>query len=373
MYTAYPDVKSHYGVIIVGSGLSGVAANVQLKRKGGFQDVICYEAEEDFGGTWAVNTFPGAAADIPISLYSYSVVGEQKLYNIHLRTAVETAHYDQGIWTVRIRNLATGETAVKTCNILITAVGALRTPLLPAFAVGNTTFEGKFWHSARWDHSAIMGDVASLTQVARSRQSYIPPPPVPTHWLWFFLCRWVPFFLYFQRFCMLMGTEFFFVLSDIEKGVSRRAMIMRQILTHMRKTAPAKYHAYLTPDFELGGKRRVVDWGYMKSMHSPKFTLVQDDEVVSMDGLTVKTAKGVEIDADIVIYSTGFEVHKYFAPFVVTSSQCDVDISTHYRTTSAKAYRGTFVHGFPNLITLFGPNVGTGHSSLVFTVEAQIA
>ncbi|KAL8279345.1 hypothetical protein RQP46_008157 [Phenoliferia psychrophenolica] len=132
MYTASPDLKSHYGVIIVGSGLSGVAANVQLKRKGDFQDVICYEAEEDFGGTWAVNTFPGAAVDIPI---------------------VETAHYDQGIWTVRIRNLVTGDAAVKTCNILITAVGALRAPVLPAFAVGNTTFEGKFWHSAKWDHS----------------------------------------------------------------------------------------------------------------------------------------------------------------------------------------------------------------------------
>ncbi|KAL8279344.1 hypothetical protein RQP46_008156 [Phenoliferia psychrophenolica] len=167
--------------------------------------------------------------------------------------------------------------------------------------------------------------------------------------------------------------EFFFLLSDIEKGGSRRRMIMRQMLKHIRLTAPVKYHDYLTPNFELGGKRRVVDWGYMKSMHSSKFTLVPDDEVVSMDGLQVRTAKGVKIDADIVIYSTGFEVHNHYTPFVITSSQCDEDITTRFQTTSAKAYRGTFVHGFPNLITLFGPNVGTGHSSLVFAVEAQIS
>ena len=40
---------------------------------------------------------------------------------------------------------------------------------------------------------------------------------------------------------------------------------------------------------------------------------------------------------------------------------------------SPRAYLGTTVPGFPNLFTLFGPNTGTGHTSQVFMIEAQIA
>jgi cyclohexanone monooxygenase len=38
-----------------------------------------------------------------------------------------------------------------------------------------------------------------------------------------------------------------------------------------------------------------------------------------------------------------------------------------------KAYKGTAVAGFPNLVLLVGPNTGLGHSSQVFMIESQIA
>jgi cyclohexanone monooxygenase len=37
------------------------------------------------------------------------------------------------------------------------------------------------------------------------------------------------------------------------------------------------------------------------------------------------------------------------------------------------AYKGTTVHGFPNLFQLIGPNTGLGHSSMVFMIESQVA
>ena len=37
------------------------------------------------------------------------------------------------------------------------------------------------------------------------------------------------------------------------------------------------------------------------------------------------------------------------------------------------AYKGTTVHGFPNLFLLVGPNTGLGHSSMVFMIESQVA
>lgn len=52
---------------------SRTAATIQLKRKLGFTDSIVYEKSGDIGGTWNHNRYPGAACDIPLSLYSYSV------------------------------------------------------------------------------------------------------------------------------------------------------------------------------------------------------------------------------------------------------------------------------------------------------------
>lgn len=52
----------------------------------------------------------------------------------------------------------------------------------------------------------------------------------------------------------------------------------------------------------------MVDWGYFNAMHNPKFKLLQDDAVVSMKGKTVRTQNGVEIPADVVVFSTGFNV-----------------------------------------------------------------
>jgi hypothetical protein len=43
-------------------------------------------------------------------------------------------------------------------------------------------------------------------------------------------------------------------------------------------------------------------------MHNPKFQLLQDDAVVSMKGKTVRTQNGIEIPADVVVFSTGFNV-----------------------------------------------------------------
>ena len=37
------------------------------------------------------------------------------------------------------------------------------------------------------------------------------------------------------------------------------------------------------------------------------------------------------------------------------------------------AYKGTTVHGFPNLFMLTGPNTGQGHTSVVFVIESQVA
>jgi len=56
---------------IIGAGMSGILAAIELERAG-HRDVVVYEKADRLGGTWRENTYPGIACDVPSHFYSYS-------------------------------------------------------------------------------------------------------------------------------------------------------------------------------------------------------------------------------------------------------------------------------------------------------------
>jgi cation diffusion facilitator CzcD-associated flavoprotein CzcO len=64
-------MSAHHDAVIVGAGFGGMGAAIQLKRNG-YDNLLILEREDDLGGTWHVNRYPGLAVDIPSSTYSYS-------------------------------------------------------------------------------------------------------------------------------------------------------------------------------------------------------------------------------------------------------------------------------------------------------------
>ena len=56
--------EHQFDAIIVGAGFGGIGAAIQLKRLG-FDDFVLLEREDDLGGTWYVNHYPGLAVDVP--------------------------------------------------------------------------------------------------------------------------------------------------------------------------------------------------------------------------------------------------------------------------------------------------------------------
>jgi cation diffusion facilitator CzcD-associated flavoprotein CzcO len=62
-------------VTIIGAGFGGMRAVIALKRLGyrsGSQDLLVLEREDDLGGAWHVNHYPGLAVDIASVTYRYS-------------------------------------------------------------------------------------------------------------------------------------------------------------------------------------------------------------------------------------------------------------------------------------------------------------
>ena len=60
----------HFRAVVIGAGFGGLAAAHALKRAG--EDFVVLEREQEVGGVWRDNTYPGCACDIPSHLYSLS-------------------------------------------------------------------------------------------------------------------------------------------------------------------------------------------------------------------------------------------------------------------------------------------------------------
>ena len=71
MPVSIDSLVSRHEVIIVGAGLSGIAAAVKL-LDAGITDFLIIEKAERVGGVWRENTYPNCCCDIPSALYSYS-------------------------------------------------------------------------------------------------------------------------------------------------------------------------------------------------------------------------------------------------------------------------------------------------------------
>jgi cation diffusion facilitator CzcD-associated flavoprotein CzcO len=80
--------------IIVGGGLGGVCAGIHL-LKAGIGDFVILERENEPGGTWRDNTYPGCACDVPVALYQFSFAPSLHWRHIFPRAAEMKQYIDQ--------------------------------------------------------------------------------------------------------------------------------------------------------------------------------------------------------------------------------------------------------------------------------------
>jgi hypothetical protein len=67
--------KRRMRMICIGAGIAGIAAAYKYYEQLENVDFQIYEKNEDVGGTWLENRYPGCACDIPAHGYTYSWEG----------------------------------------------------------------------------------------------------------------------------------------------------------------------------------------------------------------------------------------------------------------------------------------------------------
>jgi cation diffusion facilitator CzcD-associated flavoprotein CzcO len=128
--------------------------------------------------------------------------------------------------------------------------------------------------------------------------------------------------------------------------------------------------AKTTPDYTVGCKRILPSNDWYPALARDNVELVTDP-IASVRPRSVVLESGREIDADALVFGTGF--HVIDMPVARMVRGRDGRTLADVWDGSPHAHLGCTVPGFPNLFMLLGPNTGLGHSSMVYMIESQIA
>ncbi len=405
-----------FSVTIIGAGMGGLNAAIQLKRAGIPFSVI--EKNDGIGGTWHENRYPGARVDTPSRLYTHVFASDysypysfcpwtenQKYFDwvadtfdvrgdITFKTEVRSLVWDEAdsMWDITVD----GPEGVRTLrsNAVITAVGFLNRPGLPDIP-GVERFSGPSWHTARWPAEfdpagkrvAVIGtgctgyqmvpelalEAEHVTVFQRTPQWLFPVPgyrsPIPLQLTW--LDRNLPYHTNFMRLRVAGGFSAGFgpiaqidpdfhdehAVSAINKGARDNCIaFLKEKLGDNEDLIEI-----MTPEHPVLSARPVI----VDSEYSILDTLQRDDVTLVVDGIRGITEAGVETEngevhkVDAIVFATGFRATEYLFPMSITGRD-GMTVEKLWSETGAQGYAGAMIPGCPNLWTLYGPNSNGG-------------
>lgn len=407
---ARPD----HDAIIVGAGFGGIGAGIALKRAG-LDNLAILEREDDLGGTWHVNHYPGLAVDIASVTYSFSFEpnpdwsrlfapgAELKQYahriadkydlkrHMEFGTSVTTARWDDEdrVWTVR-----TSDGSTRTARYLVTATGFLSQPHTPDFP-GMDSFAGHVIHTTAWEdgydftgkRAAVIGTGATAVQlipeiaaqadeltVFQRTPIWVVPkvdfaiPPVVRN-----LFRRIPLT---QKAARLVNTsllEALMVFGVLHFKEARLGNKFAELLgkAHLRaQVSDAELRRKLTPDYDFGCKRPTFSNSYFATFNRPDVQLETNSIMaVEPDGIVI--ADGTKTAIDTLVLATGFNLWDVNFPAFEIIGREERNLGKWWRESRFQAYEGITMPHFPNLLSLNSPYSYSGLSYFT-TIEGQM-
>jgi cation diffusion facilitator CzcD-associated flavoprotein CzcO len=399
--------------LIVGAGFAGLAAAIKLDEAAE-RDFVVIEKDSDVGGTWHINTYPGAECDVPSQLYSYSFAlnpswskvysPQQEIWDYTRKVAEESGTLDRFVfdtavvdatwddaeqrWTVRVEGPAGAQ--VYAARTLIAGAGGLSEPRLPEIE-GIDDFQGEIFHSARWNHDvdltgkrvAVIGTGASAIQLVPELQKVVGHLDVYQRTPNWVIPRNEREFSALEKavFAKVPGAQRALrslVYATLEARVpafARFPQLMKAVEAQGRKNIAKgirdpELRRKVTPAYRAGCKRILISNKWYPALDADNVDLVTDP-IAKITGDAVVTADGVERPIDVLVVATGFYVTEPPIAQHVTGRDGRT-LADVWDGAGMAAYKGTTFHGFPNLFQIVGPNTALGHSSMIFIIESQV-
>ena len=377
--------------MVVGAGISGIAAAYNLQKSCPNKSFAILEGRSALGGTWDLFKYPGIRSDSDMHtlgfrfkpwIHKKSIADASSIleylnetvdeYGIRdkivFNQKVTAANWlsEKSLWELNVMN--EGQSISMTCNFLFLCGGyySYDKPYMPKFPEQDR-FEGQVIHPQFWDESldysdkkvivigsgatavtlvpAIAKNAAHVTMLQRS-PSYVVSAPGEDSWsqalnkifpirLTYFLIRWKNIF----------RTSLGFYLS--RKYPER---VKDRLINLVREELGNDYDVekHFTPRYNPWDQRMclVPDSDLFNSIKCGKASVVTDHiEHFTERGILVKS--GEHLEADIIVTATGIELNALNDIEVSVNNE---KVEPHNRLS----YKGMMLSGVPNLAFSFG-------------------
>ncbi len=395
--------REHFDVLVVGAGISGIAAGYHLQSCPDRSYAIL-EARDAIGGTWDLFRYPGIRSDSDMHTLGYSFkpwtspksIADGPSILAYLRDAAHEHGIDRKMrfghrvrraswstaearWTVDVERGDADAPVRFTCNFLFMCSGYYDyahgyTPAFP----GTERFRGRIVHPQQWpvdlDYAgkrvvvigsgatavtlvpAMATTAAHVTMLQRS-PTYIVSLPgedrianalrrvLPAR-VAYGLTRWknVLMTLWFYRFCRRNPTRARALINSwLEKELPGH-----DVTTHFTpRYNPWEQRMCLVPDSDL-----------FRAMREGRAEVVTGD-IETFTDTGVRLRSGTELAADVIVTATGLNL-LLLGGIDVTVDGARVDFAKTYN------YKGMMFSDVPNLA------LAVGYTNASWTLKAEL-
>jgi len=382
-----------FDVIIVGAGISGIGSARYLQRECPDKRYVILEGLETFGGTWHTHRFPGVRSDTDLYTFGYSfkpwteaplatreriiaylgaALDENDIArHIRYRHRVLAASWSSVTkqWTLDVENNATGERLRFQTGFLWMCQGYYRHAegYTPNWT-GMNEFSGRIVHPQTWPEDldytgknvvvigsgataatlvpAMAGKAGHITMVQRSPTFYYPGNnadeladrlralEIDEHWIHAIVRK------------KLLAEKKERIRRCLETPEVVAGELIRAARERLGPDIDVEKH--FTPKYRVWQQRLtfVPDGDFFESFRNGKATIVTD-EIESFTAKGLKLKSGSEIEADIIVTATGFNL------CVMGDIAFDVD-GKQIDFSDTVTYQGMMFTGVPNFAWVFG-------------------
>ena len=399
------ESSEHTDILIIGAGVSGIGIACRLAREFPQKEITILERRGAIGGTWDLFRYPGIRSDSDMFSYAYELrpwqqadilgSGEQiQTYlgetidefgvreKIRFRTQVESADWSStgNAWHVSAIDLDSGERKNYSARFLVACTGYYDhdTGYLPEFD-GMDDFNGPIIHPQYWpddlDYSGkkiiVIGSGATavtmvpamaekaehVTMLQRSPSYFFTLPARDI--VYAFLSWLLP-----ERVAARLARGRSMVLQYfLFKACRRWPNGMRRLfLRHVRKEVGQDIDMrHFSPRYAPWDERLCVlpEDDLLEVLREGAASIVTDT-IETFTSRGIRLASGQELEADIIIPATGFNL-KVFGGIEVS-----VDGKV-CKTNERMIYKGVLVEEVPNLAAIFG------YVNFTWTAKVDIA
>lgn len=381
-------------VLIVGAGVSGIGAAYHLQDKHPGKTYAVLETRNDLGGTWDFFRYPGIRSDSDLYTFGYQFkpwtdeksIADGPAIKAYVKETAEENGIDRKIryghkvvsaawsssearWTVTVELAETGETFPMRAKWIFAATGYYRYDggYTPAFE-GLDDISGQVIHPQAWPEDldytgkrivvigsgatavtllpALAEDAAHVTMLQRSPSYVLPVPQKDVIALRLRSLLGEDRAYRIVRRKNILQQQWIYKFSQRFPNLVRR--LIRKVNAKQLEGSGCDVDVHFKPKYGPWDQRlcAVPDADLYKAIKSGRASIVTDH----IDRFTengIRLASGRELDADIVVTATGFNLQ----PFGAIAVTIDDDPVTLPETV---AYKGMMLSDVPNLVFAIG-------------------